>query len=613
MLHHKKLQPSLAGAGYSANYRTVGRRYEGASFYAANEETDSFGTYEDESFRQKPKARPQPKKPASKKKQINPKSLIIMAASLVAVILLIIVIVAVASSSGKDIKYENNSFVSYCLVDGTYQVAMNGKPVGTPFSNPITLTESADKSFAYVEEETTDGINVYILKDNKLESIVDKPVTEVLARADLVPGVVCSTVSTTASADDVIYLYTENNFERIVRDATATDFVISPDAEAVAYTVVNKDDPSTTILYLFRDGIPVRYITNMTPEFLSNDGKFLYASCISSADGISRMLYVLTSEKSDGRQKICETGFDSILYENTKGNEIIYCTGNAESGYMSFIYRIGEDEPIQIGAGKCEPLLADHSIVRLAALNNIVVENKLVNTQNKASATYRINKKYKAEPIAGVNGQLSPNGKTFYYLSGANGDLMALDINDKNMNREKIYTGVKEFVVTAKNNFYLLLDDNTLVFFKQSTGDKEPIAYDVTNMSMYYYANTLFFDVENDTTAYCSEEGSKLQAVKFGRSEIAKAPIFLNSANKRTFAIVFNDQTGAYDLYYTSNGKSFRVVSEECSDVNGIDWSATEQPSTPETPTPETPTPESPTTPETPTPEAGGSGNGADG
>ena len=90
-------------------------------------------------------------------------------------------------------------------------------------------------------------------------------------------------------------------------------------------------------------------------------------------------------------------------------------------------------------------------------------------------------------------------------------------------------------------------------------------------MSLNVYSNILYFDVDDDTKAYCTEEGSAKEIAEFARTEIYTAPEFVDGAQKRTFAYVKNSDTELYDIYYTSSGKTYKLIATDCDYINGDD------------------------------------------
>ena len=442
-------------------------------------------------------------------------------------------------------------------IDGKYFVAMNGETIGSGFDNEIELTPALDSSFAYVTEDTPDGYNIYILEKKELTSVVTSPVAEIVAFADYVPGVIYKD-------GEAFHFYSDDNEDRITKDPTAGNFIIAPDASAVAYTSAKDNNPLEFKLYLYVDGISESYASNMYPVEVSSGGKYVYAYGISSEDYVSKKLYVIAPE--DNEKISIVTGFVSLNYMNIKGDEIIYSSGSLESGVQSYIYNVKKDESFKIGAGLCYPVISDPSVALLSSLKDIVVENtlRIPNAEGKiTTATYYVDKKYDSSLISKYNGTLNTDGDKFYYINDDK-TLNFIDLNDKNRTIQKIAEGAVDFVVTEKDNIYYLDDDSRLMFYKESTGKKKKVADAVENMVLNSYSNVLYYEVEEDTKAYETEEGSAPEIAKFDRSEIISVPVFANEGQKRTFAYIWNEDTATFDLYYTSSGKTYKLVASDC-------------------------------------------------
>lgn len=560
MLYKNNYQPAYAAAHSGSN---VKKPDGGFVFSASNSEANdfnSFGGGHSSSANKKRNPAPQKRK---KKKAFDLKAVVIAAASVVAFILLITLIVAVANSGGKHLTFKNNTFVSYEQND-RYFVAMNGEVIGSGFENEITLTPAKDNSFAYVTEDTPEGFNIYVLEKKELTQVVTSPVSEVVAFADYKPGIVYRD-------ENKYFFYASDNEERITTDktGTASNFLISPDATAVVYTMAEEENVNENKLYLYVNGIPESYASNMIPVAVANGGEYIYAYGITSADYITKKLYVITPENND---KISiETGFDKITYINTTGDEIMYTVGAVDTGYQSYIYSVKKAKSFKIGAGICVPVIADKSVAALSSLKDIVVENTLYTDETRAlSATYYVNKKFESSKLSTYNGSLNSSGNFFYFINSEN-TLTYIDLDDKNRTAEKVAEGVVEFVITEKDNIYYLDDDGRLMFYKASTAKKNRIADDVVNMSINSYSNILYFEIEEDTKAYYTEEGSGKEIAKFAKQEILTAPEFTDVAQKKTFAYVRNADTDLYDIYYTTTGTTYKLIATDCVDITSVE------------------------------------------
>ena len=555
MFNNNSYRPAFATAGQASSQQNA-RQQSGILFNTSSGEAEDFNSF-GSTQQARPARRPAPsKQPGRKSGELDLKKLLVIAASVAAVVLLGIIIALVATSSGGDLTVKNNSFASY-EIDGKYFVAMNGETIGAGFDYEIELTPAVDNSFAYITEDTPDGYNIYILEKRELINVVTSPVTEVVALADYIPGVVYKD-------GEAFHFYSDDNEDRITKDPTANNFVIAPDASAVAYTSAKDNNQSEFKLYLYVDGISESYASNMYPVAVANGGKYVYAYGISSEDYVSKKLYVIAPAYNEKISIV--TGFASLNYMNIKGDEIIYTTGSLEAGFQSYIYNLKKDESFKIGAGLCYPVISDPTVARLSSLKEIVVENvlRIPNAEGKiTTATYYVDKKYDSALISKYNGTLNTDGDKFYYINDDN-TLNFIDLNDKNRTIQKIAEGAVEFVITEKDNVYYLDDDSRLMFYKESTAKKKKVADAVENIAFNSYSNILYYEVEEDTKAYATEEGSAPEIAKFDRAEIISAPVFASEGQKRTFAYIWNEDTYTFDLYYTSSGKTYKLVASDC-------------------------------------------------
>ncbi|MBO5416450.1 MAG: DUF5050 domain-containing protein [Clostridia bacterium] len=564
MIFKNNYRPAFAGVSEPQSPHSAKKRNDGMIFNTANSDTDDFNAFDATPATTKEPKKKAPKSPKKKLDiELNSKTLLIAAAALVAVVLLIVMVVVFSQNAGSSngMKMDNNSFVAY-EQDGLYYVAMNGEVIGAGFENELSVTPAADNSFAYVVEDTPEGFYVYVLQKKELTQVVPNAVSEVIALAEFEPGVVYRD-------EAAVYFYADKSEERITKNITAGNFVVAPDASAVAYTQSKKNDVNQFDLFLFQGGFSDDYADNMYPVEVSAGGKFIYAYGISSEDFISKKLYAIpTGDNTESEKLNIASGFDEITYANVKGTEIIYTVGSAEAGYTSYIYNIKKNESHKIGAGKCVPLIADPSIACLDSLKDIVVENTFLS--GLTSATYRIDSKYESQSLSKYNGKLNSDGDMFYFVTADN-ILNYIDLDDKNRSPQRIAEGVVEYVVTEKNNIYYIDEEDTLRFYKASSRKRQTIARDVTNISMNKYSNVLYFEIMEDTKAYMTEEGSGKRIAEFNRAEIKTAPEFIDTNLKRTFTYVADPDLGTYDLYYTSTGSSYKLIAASCTSIYGIE------------------------------------------
>lgn len=581
MIFNNTRRKAFATVGAENSEFATHRSYDALSFSADNNTARDFGNFG--SGRQAPPRR-SPRKPAKKQsfigkyiefEQKDKKLFMIIGAALAALILVIFLVVLIANSIENNIVAENNAY-TYFEKDGLYYVAEDGEIVGAGFENKVKIVPARDMSFAYVIEDTPDGKVLYLLEDEEISQLLQTPVAQILALADYVPGVVYK--------DDVSFrFYSNGNDDRITKDASAANFIIAPDATAVAYTVAVEGKVDESKLCVWENGFSQSYASNMIPVELSKGGKHLYAYGILGGDFVSKSLHAITIE--DGAVSKIATGFDTVTAINIEGDELMYSVGTAESGYQTYIYELDENKSHKVGAGICSPLMANATTVQLETFKNSVAENTFFvdGAEAPVSATYYIGSDYASESVAQYNGKLSSDGDIFYYL-GAENTLFYVELDSSKKTSERIADDVVAFEITEKNNVYYVddYDEQTasgyLTFYKFSTNERKRIQPDVTKIAFNKYSNILYFtalDTSNAATdeedvyyVFQSEEGSGSEGTEFDDTRIMDVPHIINNSQKRTFAYVDNTETGMRDLYYTSNGKTYKLVQSGCNDIN---------------------------------------------
>ena len=526
--------------------------------FAVNSESDDLKAFANSHRpRRTPSQQKKPNKKSEKVYEIDLKTILIAAAALVALILLIVMIVVAANSSGSNIEKENNTYVSF-EKDGLYYIAVNGTTLDETFDNEIELVPALDNSFAYVFEKTPDGHLAYVLEKKKLNEAIKSPSGEIIAYAELTPGIIYR------DGNNINY-FSNNNDDILTRnDPTARNFVISQDASAIAYTVSSDNNANESKLFMYANGVRQSYATNMVPVAVSKGGKHLYAYGISSEDFVTKNLYVINT--LDDEKLEIDSNFYSANALNIKGDELVY-TLSTEKGYQTKIYNTKKEKSYMIGGGICEPMTAGNT-VKLATFKSAVFENTFIpdGADRSYSATYFVNKSYKATKLSKYNGTLNSDGDVFYFVD-LDDTLYSVEIGKKKAEPEEIAIGVIEFVITEKDNLYYL-DDSKYLWFDKLSGGKKQIETQVADISFNVYSNTLYFEIIDDESIYSTEEGSGKIAVKFAKDDIDTIPEFLDNGLKRTFTVVFDAESSTYNIYYTSTGKSFKLIEEECNAVN---------------------------------------------
>lgn len=577
LFKNNDLRPAFAAAGTqkpTADHRSFN---DSIAFNTdAYSDTSNFGGFNEENTRERAPRQKTPSQKggqAKKKKNSSLPSWTLIAIAAVAVIVLVLgFIISAALNSSNNIEMTDNTYITYTEDGQTYHIATNGSVLDDIFESEPKIIPSLDRSFAYVECEGEDGLMLYLLRDKKLEEITmeGSSITNVIAYAQLKPGIVYE-------EEGKYYIYTEKMGEDlIVKTDGADNFLISDDASTVVYTLPIEDSAGEYKMYSFRDGTSDAVgVKNCKPIMLSADGEYIYAKKPMSE--LSEKLYCITLKDGES-YPIGDGNFGNITAINVDGDEIMYYSVN-DTRFTSYIYNAKKDTSYEIAKnyGVFKPADADPNVVRYDTFKNIYVESSslaglLQGSDDSASGyTYFINKKYEAESIAKATGKFSPDGKYFYYIN-ERGTLYQVDLSDRDSSDKKIFEDTVKFEITQKGNIYMLISDSSdsglLYFYKTSTGSKKAINKVTTEISMHNYANKLYYTTEEDQV-FVTEEGSKGEAVKFDSIQLINLPYFSNPASKKTFSYYYDEETMLWSIFYTSNGKSFDLITAECESVFG--------------------------------------------
>ncbi len=504
----------------------------------------------------------------SAKAPLNWKLILGIVAAVAVIALIVVLVVVFSNASASNVTYENNSYAVYTDDKDTYHVLVNGHEVEEEFEGEVQLYPSDDHSFAYVVDDGSEGIQVYILKGKELERVTPSPIDEVLTFASLEPGVIYRHNSS-------YRVWSEKGGEQQIAkaDKDPKNFLLSGDAQTVIYNATeDKGETTQEYLYLFAGNVPLKLGKNYTPVAISHQGDHIYATLTNSEQDVKDLYYIDPEDKENPVKIKTSTGFDDQIEPtlNVTGDEILFYTTNG-SEHTTMLYRIKKNKLFEIGSGVLLPAKADPDVAVYGTFAETYLTERDAGKDEHRS-TYFITKAFKGDEICQFPGQFSPDGEYFYYINNDD-TLMQLSLSDhgkKNTNHEDII----DFAITEKGNIYTLDDSKQLRFYNVSTGKTTAISYDATVISLYNYANTIYFG-EEDTdgqNVWISEEGSKQEKAEMDKITITEIPFFSNANAKRSYAYYYDSEAG-WQLFYTGNGKSFDLISDKCNSVfvNGVD------------------------------------------
>ena len=585
MLFNSNLKPAVAMAGTQASDNPNRRSENNITLMSA--EGDDFGNFVSGS-QQKESPAPKKRKPSperrgsSKKRNITP--FIIAGIAIVALIIIIAIFVAILSAPKAALNAEDTVYFTYVDSEGKYNVLVNGEAIKTNFENEIKLIPAENNSFAYILEDVDSdefgesGIRMYILKDKKLK-VSQVLADSCVAMAALKPGIIYK-------YDNMIYRFTETSDTPITNDTNATNFIISDDADTIVYTALRtKDGNDMNILRFFQGSGSDDLCSGFKPLALSYDGQYIYG--LSETNG--RLYYIDTKAKDRAPKSITKESygtFGAITEINSKGNEIVFYT-DTQNGAVSFLCNVEKKSITQLGKGIFRSVNPNPAVIREDTFINsyFSAQSAMISTNDDGEievdedgeiTTYYLTNDG-CQKIINKEGKFSYDGKYFYFIDD-NDQLKRINLSssDYEKNTEKIYPYVTDFEITQKGDIYIFSSQNEksdtvfLYYYDSSKKSDEVITARADRDSMYICANTLYFsETKNSsdgqsTVIYTSTDGSAKTPAEFKGINLTKAPTIQMGTGKNGYAYVVDETSGAMMLFFTSNGKKFDLVAEDC-------------------------------------------------
>ncbi len=563
-------RPAFAAAGAN-NMSANTAKNDSMTYETGANGSDEFGAFTSSAPKaNNTKKSTQPKKPGKKQPikglPLSLSSIIIAASAILAVILIVaIVIVCIVVNSNKDITLKNNAYVMYSDPDGINYVAANGVVVHTS-EDELELRVADDNSFAYIIENGDEGYRVFVAKGKKIEPIIGTPVDKILATSSLKPGIVWLEI------ENGIYFYNEKNGEQrisrdhdgvIVEDFNSTEehaylFYISADASTVTYSKYAEDGNYS--LYIFKNDGAVSGGKLRTPAGISDNGKYVYSSGVNK-DGVT-VFFVQLADEPTKRVLVAEN-FSRVIGTNIDGTEVLFTVTTSEGGEATYLYcfnekNIGDDEvaPVKIGNGVYTPVAVNNNVARFKTL----ADKYYACADGENTSTYYLNSALEKSTLSKQSGKFDKDGNVFYYIT-AGGALMWIDLDDEHFVATKVSDDVADFEITAKGNAYWVSDvERELMFYNRGKDKSSRIQYDVVDISLHVYSNTLYFTTEEGIDVCTTKEGSDYAEAKFGADKLTSVPEFTNGNLKTSFAAVWDADNSDWRLFYTGNGKSFSFV-----------------------------------------------------
>ncbi len=530
------------------------------------EETEDFNSFGNGSGRGDISSRSRKGSRHGKKSSMSrKKKMIILIAAAAVLLAAIITVVILFLTADRSITYDNNSYLVYTDEKGDYHVLVNGDEVDHSFVGEVELIPAADRSFAYILDRTDTGVRIYVLDGKKVQRTTPAPVEGAVAFASLKPGVVYL-------HNDAYWFFSEDAGEQQLvknNEKNPKDFLISGNASTVVYSATDTGSEKEYV-YIFANQTTLRGVSNFTPVAISNYGDYVYGYRVNKNKGTKDLAWINPDDPESPVSISNGVSFDETNAPllNVKGDEILYYTANG-SEITTMLYNARKKENHSIAHGLLTPVFLDPDVAIPETFKKCYLMGVNPANADAPYATYFLTRDYEGDLLAKFLGKFSPDGDYFYYVNNDDA-LIQVDLTkDSRPRKDTNQADIVDFVITEKGNVYTLNDQNELRFYKASSGKPTSISWDATELSMYPYANTVFFSEREsaDVNVWSSKEGSNQEKVKLDNIQITKLPTFSHPNSKRTYAFFQETGSDSWQLFYTKNGKSYDLLADRCTAI----------------------------------------------
>lgn len=474
----------------------------------------------------------------------------------VVVLLALTAMLALYGCGGKSAAMNDDTVYAAFERNGSYNLALNGKNYSwVARASDVTVYEAENHAFAFLHD--TLEKRVFLLGEKRNEEILSD-VDAVLAVAACAPSMVYRTA-------DGVYFYRKGDSIKLTTDASADHFVISGDGETVLYNVTDKDTCYMRMCVSERDVLLGSH-RNIVPITLSEDGKVFYGVSAGGSD-LYRFEYkddVLKAENTVS--SLPARGRFGRVVSMTQDTETIVFTLYVDNAPMTYLYNCDKEEYRVLGNGVLEPDRRTWDSVYPKSYENCL----FVSMTDTETTTY-ILKKDTTEMITHTVGQISSDGKYFYYINRSR-QLVKLTIGSyKKMYEEEVVTDeVTQFALTSSNDLYYTRQEDqfaALYYYDVGSDESKILSYEALSGSLAVLGNTAYYCVVSGDTSYLyfSQKGGKSTKADdlFEDHEVSSPMTILRENGK--MALVYFEDEGL--LFYTKNGKKFALLQDHVTDV----------------------------------------------
>ena len=441
------------------------------------------------------------------------------------ILLIAIIIGAVSSGSGNFIEQKDFIYYVYNSENGKTVFSVGSEILKDTIEGRVSeVQRSADGANMLVRKAgyNSDRLKLYHVSKHGVKEIAD----------DAVEGGISFSGERAYYIDTDMTLYSydlkSGKKKKVAEDVFPyCSPVLSPDGKSLLYCISSKENGDVT-LYYWNNGKSQKLAKNLSPISVSDNGKYIYAM------NTDKDIYAM-SRKGDDRNKIASNAY--VEFVNCDGTEVLL------SAEGKVFLSVKGKEKVKVGNVTDMDLIIPETFSKSASqyypvksfVNTAVAYRKDYTSETALGFIQKRGREYEIVKVASnVSNVSTVDGKEFYYLKAD--ELCKIKLK-RDAASKKLAEEVEAFKLSVSGKYVYMLDnDDTLYRLKGKK--KVKVADDVDDSD--------YFCVLGDGVLYITD---------------------------------YSWSVDEGSLYYSSNGKNRKLISEEAvgvfSDVGaGLAWYA---------------------------------------
>lgn len=476
-----------------------------------------------------------PKETSVFKKLLKNKTALIGIAAIAAIVLLLVIVISAIANSGNGFIELEEQYLAIQNEDGDIAI-IKGKKL---LKNTIDL-EEPEESYFSSQEESMDGKvlagiaedTLYVIRKNKVTKVAEDVEDFALSVEGNV--IVYSVVDEEEEEMTLVYYTVKNGKTKEIavsdEESYVSKYILSPDGEAVAYTVSefdeDEEDGTKSTVYYF-NGKKSEKITSNDIDLIAmaNKGKYIYATATEETDEGSETTLYIYNKKGEKKTKLGKVASKSMLF-NADCTQVIYYTQNDKGDTYSYMSLKGKEgiklakarlSLISTGMDVAYCYVGNSRILPVDDLYNHAYVGVNYSEEGGVSYDAYLVKKGDGKTVKLVsdvtNYTLDESGEFLYYMESDDDDntLKVLKIKKGENAKDKAVTiaeEVESYVVTSDRKKVYFISEESLYRVNGKKGGKtKTIASDEVTESLVISDKDVVYYVDSDDTLYATTGG----------------------------------------------------------------------------------------------------------